>query len=230
MTATRAVPARSGAATARPLPVRPSRPVPSRPAPERPRRPDLRIVPVARPRRGGALAVVVLLVVGGALLGTAVLHTMLVSGQREVDRLEERIRDAEQANQARRLDVAELESPARVVQEAEGDGMVDPDVVTWLTRNPDGTVEASSASRPVTEEATDTDGTATDGTATDGTATDGTATDGTATDGTASDGTASDDTASDGTASDGTATDGTASDGTATEDTPTDDGSSAGAG
>lgn len=155
MTATRAAVARTA----------PALPRPARPAPERDRRPHLRIVPPARPRRGAALAVAALLVVCGALLGTAVLHTMLVSGQRQVDQLEEEIRATEQANQARRLSVAELESPARVVEEAERDGMVDPDEVTWLNRGPDGRVEAGATSRP--EAADPADGGGTTGTDTD---------------------------------------------------------------
>ncbi len=125
-----------------------ARPLPTRPVPEESRRPDLRIVPVTRPRRGGALVVVGLLVVCGALLGTAVLHTMLVSGQRQVDRLDEQIRSTQHANQGRRLDVAELESPVRVVAEAEAAGMVAPDAVTWLIEGPDGRIVSSRTERP----------------------------------------------------------------------------------
>lgn len=146
MTATRVDLDRSGlarAATARPLPARPARPTP-----EESRRPDLRVVPVARPRRGGALVVVALFVVCGALLGTAALHTMLVSGQRQVDRLDEQIRSLQQSNQSRRLEVAQLESPVRVVAEAEAAGMEAPDAVTWLIEGPDGRIESSRTERP----------------------------------------------------------------------------------
>lgn len=151
MTATRVDLDRPGAAraaVARPLPTR-------RPAPEERRRPDLRIVPTPRPRRGGALVVAALLVVCGALLGTAVLHTMLVSGQRQIDRMDEQIRATQQANQGRRLDVAELESPVRVVAEAEAAGMIDPDSVTWLMENPDGSIVSSRTERPAGPEDVD---------------------------------------------------------------------------
>lgn len=144
MTATRvelARPALTRAAAARPLPAGPA-------APAVDRRPDLRLVPPPRPRRGAAVAVVALVIVCASLLGTAVLHTMLVSGQRHVDQLDDRIRAVEQANQARRLEVAELESPVRVVAEAERAGMTRPDEVTWLTRNPDGSIASSRTERP----------------------------------------------------------------------------------
>lgn len=99
-------------------------------------RPDLRVVPPRRPT--GAIVAVSLVAVFAVLLATAALNTMLVSGQRDLDRIESQIRQGEQRNQALTLQVAELESPERIVAAAEAQGMVEPDEVIWLTRRPDG--------------------------------------------------------------------------------------------
>ncbi len=109
-------------------------------------RPDLRVVPPRRPT--GAVAVVALLVVFGVLLATAGLNTVLVSGQRDLDRLEAEIREGEQRNQALRLQVAELESPERIVAAATAAGMVQPDEVRWIAPQPDGTSAADATEEP----------------------------------------------------------------------------------
>ncbi|HEU5148924.1 MAG TPA: hypothetical protein VFU19_00415 [Iamia sp.] len=114
-------------------------------------RPDLRVVPPRRPT--GAIVVASLVVVFGVLLATAALNTMLVSGQRDLDRIEAQIREGQQRNQSLRLEVAELESPERIVRAAEAQGMVVPDEVTWLTRRPDGGSEAMT--EPADPTATD---------------------------------------------------------------------------
>jgi cell division protein FtsL len=108
-----------------------------------PTRPDLRVVPARRPT--GAIVVASLVLVFGILLATAALNTMLVSGQRDLDRIEAEIRDGEQRNQALALEVAEKESPARIVAAAEAQGMVEPDEVIWLTPRPDGGTDAMTA-------------------------------------------------------------------------------------
>lgn len=114
-------------------------------------RPDLRVVP---PRRAtGPIVAVSLLLVFGVLLATAALNTVLVSGQRDLDRIEAQIREGEQRNQALTLQVAELESPERIVAAAEAQGMVEPDEVIWLARRPDGGSE--SMTTPTDPSATD---------------------------------------------------------------------------
>lgn len=128
-------------------------------------RPRLAVVPEPRrPRvaRVAALAGVVLLV---ALLGSAVAHTHLVSGQRDLDHLDTEIRATERTNVALRLRVAELESPARIVAEARRQGMIVPEEVTWVSPDPDGAsqvVPRSGATEPEVGDGTDTDTDSTD--------------------------------------------------------------------
>jgi cell division protein FtsB len=110
---------------------------------EAPTRPHLRVVPPHRPT--GAIVAVSLVLVFGVLLATAALNTMLVSGQRDLDRIESEIREGEQRNQALRLQVAEMESPEHIRAEAERLGMVEPDEVIWLTPRPDGGSDAMTA-------------------------------------------------------------------------------------
>ena len=133
------------------------RALPSRPATDD--RPALRVVPV--PRRGaGTVVAVATGLLFATLLGTAALHTMLASGQRDLDRTESQIRVSAQRNQGLRLQVAQMEAPGRIVGEARMAGMVIPDEVIWLTERADGTVEATTAPRatapvPTTEPADD---------------------------------------------------------------------------
>ena len=70
----------------------------------------------------------------GAQVGVAVSHAMLIESQMDLDQLDERA-SAEQARYERlRLDVAQLESPDRIVREAQDRlGMVPADDVVWLT-------------------------------------------------------------------------------------------------
>jgi len=108
-----------------------------------PTRPDLHVVPPRRPT--GAIVVASLVIVFGILLATAALNTMLVSGQRDLDRIESEIREGEQRNQALALQVAEMESPERIVEAAEAQGMVEPEVVIWLTPRVDGGSDSMTA-------------------------------------------------------------------------------------
>src|SRR5204863_9341893 len=129
--ATAATPAT--AATARPLPLTAPQP---RTQPSR--RTPLRIVappdPEARARRRRRVWV-------GALAGLACaglfaivgVRVLLAQGQGPVDQLESKVTAAQAENQRLRLDVAGLESPARIVAEAQSRlGMVPPAVVVYL--------------------------------------------------------------------------------------------------
>ena len=105
----------------------------ARPADERPSRPQLRIVPPQVPR--GRVRLVLTLstvLVFAVLLLAAAVHTTIVSGQRELDRVDSRITEATRQNQGLQLQVAELQSPERIVEAATRDGMVVPEDVTWL--------------------------------------------------------------------------------------------------
>jgi cell division protein FtsL len=113
-------------------------PVRERPAPRRapraaPARPDLRVVGAQR-RRLGAIGAIGVLLVFGLLFGLVVFHTMLVQSQQRLDHVQQEIRDAQAQYQSQRLKVAQLESPARIVQEATTRlGMVTPPGTTYLT-------------------------------------------------------------------------------------------------
>jgi cell division protein FtsL len=87
-----------------------------------------------RRRRTRLLAVAVSLLVGLGLLGIACLHVVLTQGQFELDKLNARAEREQQRYEQLRLQVAELESPERVVAAAqERLGMVPPPAVTYLT-------------------------------------------------------------------------------------------------
>jgi hypothetical protein len=107
------------------------------PGQDEPRTRHLRVVPDARRRalritpRAGVVLTVSLF---GALFGVAVSHAMLIESQMDLEQLDERAA-AEQARYERlRRDVAELESPDRIVREAQDRlGMVPAEDVVFLT-------------------------------------------------------------------------------------------------
>ena len=119
-------------------PVRAPRPTPRRapqPAPA-PRRPHLRVVPppakpslrpAIRRRRTGAVLAVAMVVVFGSLMASALFHGLLVSGQSNLDRLDQQIQDEKTALAQDKLDLAYLQSPARIEDEASKLGMVPSD-------------------------------------------------------------------------------------------------------
>jgi len=80
-----------------------------------------------------------MLVAGGVLVvaslfGVVVCHALLVSGQGRLDGLQQQVAEEQSRYQALRLQVAELESPSRVVEVAQGRlGMVSPAEITYLT-------------------------------------------------------------------------------------------------
>jgi cell division protein FtsL len=95
---------------------------------------------VVRPEAGRRLrisprtGVVLTVSLFGALFGVAVSHAMLIESQMDLEQLDEQAA-AEQARYERlRLDVAQLESPDRIVRDAQDRlGMVPADDVVWLT-------------------------------------------------------------------------------------------------
>jgi cell division protein FtsL len=66
------------------------------------------------------------------LLALAVSHTVLVQGQVRLDELDAQLVDEQARYQELRTEVAELESPARIVQSASDMGMVSPDDLQYL--------------------------------------------------------------------------------------------------
>ena len=105
---------------------------PSAPAP----RPTLRLVPKPRPRRARRrlLAALGVVVAGTVLFGLAGIHVLLTEGQFRLGRLQGQADDAQAQYVRLRLQVAELESPQRIVAEAqERLGMITPSALTYLT-------------------------------------------------------------------------------------------------
>ncbi len=121
----------------------------ARPTPSERSGANLRLVSRPVPRTPAQVRMALFLstvVVFAVLLLAAVVHTSIVSGQRELDRVDRRIAEASRQNQGLRLRVAELESPPRVVEAATEEGLVVPEDVTWLS--PDGARPAPPADDP----------------------------------------------------------------------------------
>jgi cell division protein FtsL len=109
-------------------------------------RPPLRVVRSPRPapsrRALGLLGAVATLLVFTSLLGLAALHAVLVQGQLQADRLADALQAEQQRAVELRLRVAELESPTRVLREANRLGMVVPIERGWLVPVQPGDPEA----------------------------------------------------------------------------------------
>lgn len=122
-----------------------------------PARPSLRLVDdprlevASRQRRARVLLVLAGVLVIGSLFGVVICHAMLVTGQGRLDGLEQEVAQEQTRHQSLRLKVAELESPGRIVEAAQGFGMVSPAEITYLTPVPTssgGGTGAESADRP----------------------------------------------------------------------------------
>jgi cell division protein FtsL len=111
------------------------------------RRAELRVVePRRRLRTGPTFAL-------GAILAFAIAFAVvacqvtLVQGQERLDQLDARIASSTDDHQELRLTVAQLESPARIIEAATTTlGMVPPPAITYLT--PDGAVTVPGAADP----------------------------------------------------------------------------------
>ena len=117
-------------------PVRANRPAPRRaaPAPERIRRPDLRVV--GEPSRRSRTAMVVAIAgvaLFASLLASAVLYSVIVSGQARLDRLDKKIETEQQDLQRAKLALADARSPARIATLAAHRGMVLADQQSWVS-------------------------------------------------------------------------------------------------
>ena len=144
----------SSRAAAAPARVRPA----TRPEPRRaPARPDLRIADAPR-RRLGAIGVAGVLLLFGLLFGLVVFHTVLVQNQQRLDHVQQEIRDAQARYQAQRLQVAQLESPARIVADATSRlGMVPPPGTTYLTPSQATAAEVNAPAPAAAEPSTPAD-------------------------------------------------------------------------
>ena len=120
--------------------------------------PDLHVV--GRPRRDrpvGLIVAATVIVLFGALFLNAIFHSILVSGQARLDGLNQSVSQAETSNQQRRLKVATLESPGRIVHAAKAAGMVQPDTVHWVMPAAGGGAPVTSTSARVTPQTVPTD-------------------------------------------------------------------------
>src|SRR5258705_8705737 len=122
-------------------------PQPRRTPATRERRPQLRVVDEPA-RRRLSLGVVTVLVVGAVfvmLFGLVVFHTLLLQNQQRLDRLDAQVSDAQAHYQSLRLQVAQLESPQRIMDVATQKlGMVPPDGTTYLTPAADEAATSTS--------------------------------------------------------------------------------------
>jgi len=129
-----------------------ARPLPDRRERERERhlrvvRPDRRRLNVRLSPRAGVALTVLLFV---ALFGLAVSHTVLIESQASVDGLDQRVAAEQARYEELRQQVAELESPQRILGEATQElGMVPAGEKIWLTPNepaPTGSTESPAES------------------------------------------------------------------------------------
>ena len=96
--------------------------------------PDGALSPRAARRRARLLVGAVAVVIAASLFGAVFFHVLLTQGQLQLDHIQTRAAAEQARNDRLRLEVAELQSPERIVAAAEQQlGMVPPASVTWLS-------------------------------------------------------------------------------------------------
>jgi cell division protein FtsL len=113
-------------------------PVPQPRRDTEPRRRHLRVVGPQRPRLGISLSpragVLLTILAFVALFGVAASHALLIQNQAHIDELNDRVAAEQARYEELRLEVAQLESPQRIMEEATTNlGMVPPGETVWLT-------------------------------------------------------------------------------------------------
>jgi cell division protein FtsL len=104
----------------------------------------LRVVPPRRPaglalRLSPRAGVVLTVLLFAALFAVAVTHALLIEGQAKVDELDQNVAAEQARYEELRREVAELESPQRILSEATDDlGMVPAGDPVWLTPDQSG--------------------------------------------------------------------------------------------
>ena len=97
------------------------------------RRPELTLVEAPRRRvRVGLVGTLLVVTVFGALFALAAMHSLVVQAQFELDRLDQQVSARQDQIDARRVEVAELESPSAIVGAANELGMVEPTDTVYL--------------------------------------------------------------------------------------------------
>lgn len=123
---------------------------------EAPRRAPLRVVPsepavtrqrspLALRRRRLLLRIGAGLLLALSLLALVSVHVLLTEGQFKLQKLQSDAAEKEARYQQLRLQVAQLEAPQRVVNEAQRRGMVQPPAITYLTPTPQSTATTAPA-------------------------------------------------------------------------------------
>ena len=133
-----------------------NRPVTVKDAP----RPLLRALPTPQPDvverakkrwRPGLIAVAACSAIGVGLFANVAFTAITARTQFRLERVEHQANEAEAQYHRRRLEVATLESPQRIVDEARRLGMVQPDKVTYLAPTSETTAtDAAVPEAPVT--------------------------------------------------------------------------------
>lgn len=96
-------------------------------------RPDLRVVTAPRRRlRVGLLSTILIATFFVGLFALAAMHSLVVQAQFELDRIDQEVATRRDQIDARRVEVAEMESPTAIVEAADDLGMVAPDDVVYL--------------------------------------------------------------------------------------------------
>jgi cell division protein FtsL len=102
----------------------------------------------------------------GSMMGLAAFHSVLVQGQLHLDRLDTSIVQEQERQTQLRLQVAQLDSPARIVVAAQGQGMVPPEDRKFLASVVPGNVVPPPVTAKSTSKAKSTTSSATTGSAT----------------------------------------------------------------
>jgi cell division protein FtsL len=111
-----------------------------------PERPSLELVEARRSRRRLRIAGIATFgLVFGSLLGLAVFHSVLVQSQLRLDKIDARISEEQDRQNALRLQVAQLGAPERIISAAGEQGMVPPDDRKFLAAVVPGTVVPAPA-------------------------------------------------------------------------------------
>jgi hypothetical protein len=92
------------------------------------------------PRAGVTMTVALF----GGLFAVAGSHALLIESQARLDRLDDQVADEEARYERLRMDVAEMESPERILADAAQLGMVAPEGLVWVS--PDQPVDSPAGS------------------------------------------------------------------------------------
>ena len=110
-------------------------------------RPRLRVVPPrVRRRRTAVVTIIAMTVMFVVMLGLAAFQTLIAQGQASLDKLRTQTSDAQVAYSKLRLQVAQLESPSRIVSVAEQRlGLVAPDTIHYIAPTGDNALGVKEA-------------------------------------------------------------------------------------